>query len=74
MGICGIIVVILWAIMGLLCFVQNQEQIEQLNIGAALFVFMLFIIFGPCFVIDNVLEQVLVWLGWEDDNDDGHGV
>jgi hypothetical protein len=75
MGILGtMIVILLWATMGLLCIVQNQEQLEQLTIGNALTAFLIFMIFGPCFVIVNVIEAILVWLGWEDSNDDGHGV
>ena len=73
MGILGIIIAILWALMSLLCFIQNQEQIEKLTIGNALAAYFIFIAFGPCFVIVNVLEVILSWLGWED-NDDGYGV
>ena len=74
MGICGIIIALLWALMGMLCFAQNQEQVEQLSVDRALFVFMLFMVFGPCFVLVNVLEVILTWIGWEDNGDDGHGV
>jgi hypothetical protein len=75
MGILGtMIVILLWATMGLLCIVQNQEQLERLTIGNALTAFLIFMMFGPCFVITNVLEVILTWLGWEDSNDDGHGV
>lgn len=69
-----VLLVILWAFTALLCFVQNQEQIEQLTIGKALFVYIMFIIFGPCFVITNVLESIFAWLGWEGNDDDGYGV
>ena len=75
MGILGtMIVILLWATMGLLCIVQNQEQLEQLTIGNALTAFLIFMIFGPCFVVVNVIEAMLVWLGWEDNDDDGRGV
>jgi hypothetical protein len=68
------IVILLWTTMGLLCIVQNQEQLERLTIGNALTAFLIFMIFGLCFVVVNVIEAMLVWLGWEDNDDDGRGV
>lgn len=73
MGIFEIIIAILWTFMGLFCFVQNQEQIEKLTAGNALAAYFIFIAFGPYFIIINILENILSWLGWED-NDDGYGV
>ena len=69
-----IVISILWALMGLFCIVQNQEQIEKLTIGNALTAFFIFMAFGPCFVAVNVIECILVWLGWEANDDDDHGV
>lgn len=69
-----IIISILWALMGLLCIVQNQDQIEKMTIGKALITFFIFMMFGPCFVAVNVIEVILGWLGWEDEDDDGFGV
>ena len=69
-----IIIVILWAAMGLFCIIQNQEQLEQMTVGRALAAFSLLVAFGPCFVIVTVVQGILGWLGWEDEDDDGHGV
>jgi hypothetical protein len=76
MGLDGVVILImLWLAMGILCIVQNQEQLERLTLGNIFIAFIIFIIFGPYFVIVNVLEAILLWLGWEDDNnDDAHGV
>ena len=74
MVVCNMIVAIIWALCGLLCFVQNQESIEQMETASALTAYIIFITFGPCFILINILENILGWLGWEDNDDDGHGV
>ena len=58
MGILGIIITILWLFMGLLCFVQNFEKLIDMSLLGAIFVFIMLIIFGPCFVITNVLQII----------------
>lgn len=73
MEILGIVITILWLFMGLMLVVQNQVQLNQMTIENCLIAFIILIVFAPCFLITGVLENILVWLGWED-NDDGHGV
>ena len=69
-----VIIVILWAFIGLMLVVQNQEALDQMTIENILIAFMILIVFAPCFMITAVLENVLAWLGWEDNGNDGHGV
>lgn len=54
----------------MLCLLQNEELIKEVSEKNRVFVYAIYIIGGPIFMIGNVLEEILDLLcGVEDKND-----
>ena len=72
-----ICLIIAWLTFGLLLFSQNIVYIATLNKFDSFIVFILFLISGPFFTLAAIFE-ILISLflpeGWNDDDDNDHGV
>jgi hypothetical protein len=65
-----IIVIILWATMSLLAMIEYAPACKDLGAKERLAVGLIFIIGGPIFAIDNILETLLDCFlpeGWSED-------
>lgn len=62
------IIIIFWICSSLLCLLQNREIIGEVSEENKPFVYAVYIIGGPIFMISNVLEEILDLLmpeGWD---------
>jgi hypothetical protein len=73
MGISGIVISILWAIMSLVVIAQYGPACRNISPAAKIVVGLIFIIGGPIFVASSAFELILSNIlpeGWNDDEDD----
>lgn len=62
------IIIIFWVCSSLLCLLQNRDVVNEVKEENKFFVYAVYIIGGPIFMISNVLEEILDLLmpeGWD---------
>lgn len=64
------IILIFWFCSSMLCLLQNEDIVKEANEKNRVYIYIIYIIGGPIFMISNVLEEILDLLSGVEGRDD----